>query len=794
MAVKKEFAFKMMVDTGQGQQEITKVVKNLKEFDDRITDLNKEIRTTDFGSAKFQELNVELQKTRKAQSEVIEESKKQASALTESGTAASSAGTGFLALQKQIKELNVEISKAAESGDEETYEKLTKQLKEVEDQAEMTKIKNQSLSQTLSGIGGPVGGAIQSLKGLNMAFKALVLNPIGAVITAIVLAFTLLGKAFVSTKAGAELLDQVMTGIGAALDVVRDRALKVGEALVKFFTGDFKGAVEAAKGSVSGLGAEIAAEFQEAMAIKKELQAVDNAQRELNKTRALQNKLIAEAKLRINDETLSYADRLKALEEVRTEEIKLAKQEEVLAERRYEAIRAQNALSDSSKEALDAEANAYVVLQQKQLESKTKQKELFDQEKALRDRQRAEVKAAEAERAAAFKEANDKISAYIEEGVQARGITREEELEREKAQFDEALALAVKYKQDTTKLTESYRLQEQAINDKYDKIQLDKELAKQAQLTELTNLEAQNRLSQIELQFGKESEEYRKAEETIRNIQAEGLIRQIEFYQQKATLTTEESLNLAKLQAAYLALQIQQQQSEEQTKKAGEESDKLTKQRLQNQLQAYGELAGTIVSLGKILNKQGEENKALALSEAIINTYLGITQVWGGESVLPEPFATIQKVAATILVAGSGFKSVQGISNTPVRSGGGSGGLSSSSAGVPRPRGLANGGVVGIGTGTSDSVPALLSTGETVINARSSRIFQPYLSAMNSYGGGSRFNNGGVVGLDQIQGLAASSLNNAQNTLSKPIQAYVVSQDMTNQQMFDRAQKTRSTI
>ena len=70
------------------------------------------------------------------------------------------------------------------------------------------------------------------------------------------------------------------------------------------------------------------------------------------------------------------------------------KQEEILAQRRYDAIKAQNALSDSSKEALDEEAAAYQALQQAQLSSFQKQKELFDQQKALRDRQRAEQKAA----------------------------------------------------------------------------------------------------------------------------------------------------------------------------------------------------------------------------------------------------------------------------------------------------------------------------------------------------------------------------------------------------------------
>jgi hypothetical protein len=85
----------------------------------------------------------------------------------------------------------------------------------------------------------------------------------------------------------------------------------------------------------------------------------------------------------------------------------------------------------------------------------------------------------------------------------------------------------------------------------------------------------------------------------------------------------------------------------------------------------------------------------------------------------------------------------------------------------------------------------MLSAGETVINAQSSRIFGPTLSAINAFGGGRRFNVGGVVGMDQIQSLGNTSLGGG---ASQPIQAYVVSQNMTNSQMFDRAQKSRSTI
>jgi chemotaxis protein histidine kinase CheA len=291
-----------------------------------------------------------------------------------------------------------------DNGSAQVVDNLNQKVKESGDTAEKSQGKFGELGNKLAGIKGPVGQAVQGVQGLGTAFKALMANPIIAVITALVAALTGLYKAFTSTKAGAELVEQVMDGLSAALDVLRDRVLQLGGGLAKLFSGDIKGGLADLKSAFTGIGDEIEREAKEAANLRKELQLVADAERELNKNRALQNRLIADAKLRINDENLSYQDRLKALEEVRKAEIKLSKDEEALAKRKYEAIVAQNALSDSSKEALDAEAAAFITLQNAQVASLAKQKELFDQEKSLRDRQKAEQKQKQAEAAQRQKE------------------------------------------------------------------------------------------------------------------------------------------------------------------------------------------------------------------------------------------------------------------------------------------------------------------------------------------------------------------------------------------------------
>ena len=78
--------------------------------------------------------------------------------------------------------------------------------------------------------------------------------------------------------------------------------------------------------------------------------------------------------------------------------------------------------------------------------------------------------------------------------------------------------------------------------------------------------------------------------------------------------------------------------------------------------------------------------------------------------------------------------------------------------------------VGGYGSGTSDSVNARLSKGESVINAKSTRMFKPLLSSINQAGGGVAFANGGTLDTGSA-GLTTGV-----------VKAYVVADEMTNEQ------------
>ena len=111
-------------------------------------------------------------------------------------------------------------------------------------------------------------------------------------------------------------------------------------------------------------------------------------------------------------------------------------------------------------------------------------------------------------------------------------------------------------------------------------------------------------------------------------------------------------------------------------------TEKITaSQKLQLVSQTFGAIAG-------ILGENSKAGKAAAIAQATINTYEGITQVWKSDSVLPEPFATVQKIVSTATVLASGLSAVRAIKQQPlpmVRMAGSFGGGGGGGVATPAP-------------------------------------------------------------------------------------------------------------
>lgn len=154
-------------------------------------------------------------------------------------------------------------------------------------------------------------------------------------------------------------------------------------------------------------------------------------------------------------------------------------------------------------------------------------------------------------------------------------------------------------------------------------------------------------------------------------------------------------------------------------------------------------LAITADSLGKIQGIFKEDSiayKAFGIAQATISTYLGASQALTDKTI-PNTFA---RIAATIGVIAVGLQQVTKIAGVKLSTGGE---------------------VRGAGTGTSDSIPAQLSNGESVINARSTQMFKPLLSAINQAGGGVAFGGASIPQL-ALGGIVSSNGNTPNITIN----------------------------
>lgn len=106
--------------------------------------------------------------------------------------------------------------------------------------------------------------------------------------------------------------------------------------------------------------------------------------------------------------------------------------------------------------------------------------------------------------------------------------------------------------------------------------------------------------------------------------------------------------------------------------------------------QKLGIIGGAMGSIAQLLGENSAAGKAAAISQAVINSYLGFTEVLKTPSTLPQPFATIEKIASAGSVLASGLATVKQITSvkTPtfgkaISTGGGGGGRSVSAPQAP---------------------------------------------------------------------------------------------------------------
>jgi hypothetical protein len=196
------------------------------------------------------------------------------------------------------------------------------------------------------------------------------------------------------------------------------------------------------------------------------------------------------------------------------------------------------------------------------------------------------------------------------------------------------------------------------------------------------------------------------------------------------------------------------------------------------ELKAAGDDANKRDAINK---KYFEKNKKTQIATTIVNTLQSAVAAFASLAAIPVVGPVLGGVAAAAALV-TGYANVAKIRATEYQSASGGGGASGGSGGAeppaPQPSKFADGGIVsGPGTSRSDSIPAMLSAGESVINANSTAMYGGLLSAINMAGGGRGFADGGVIGqqLNEITG----------STTAPVIKTYVVASEMSSQQEAD---------
>ena len=108
-----------------------------------------------------------------------------------------------------------------------------------------------------------------------------------------------------------------------------------------------------------------------------------------------------------------------------------------------------------------------------------------------------------------------------------------------------------------------------------------------------------------------------------------------------------------------------------------EKTKKLVEEETKTRVDSAMAIANATSALGAIVGEQTMAGKALGVASALINTYVGASEVIRAKSVLPEPFGTIQKIASVAAIIATGLKTVRTITAVQVPGGGGGGSMPS---------------------------------------------------------------------------------------------------------------------
>ena len=642
-----------------------------------------------------------------------------------------------------------------------------------------------TLIQTQDEMGSVKAGAVAAgaaVKNFSKTLLALLANPIVAILTAISVVIMAVAKGIKSSEENTSRwnavlapLKMVLDAVGKVLQIVASGILSVVESGGKMMEWITK---QLEKLPVLGkYAAEVNKEYERYITMAKEQAAIDRDTRNLQVQNAKNALQIATLKAKADDElNVSAKERMEAIREANRLEEEASKKNYELAKRRYELMVQQNAMAENTKETNDAIAQAEVEMYNALTEYQDKRGELLGREVSLAN----EIKSAEKEKSdaaiaskqkevEAVRAAEDAMLALVKDKrEQVRKeieFTYSRQIEDLRARLNTETDLTVKGRQAINDQIKALEQKKAAELQKLSEEELQKEIDNHSKLISLqleavkkgSEQEYQLRMQQLLVQRDAEladkelTEQMKLAIVDKYNRQIDDLVAQhekeISEKQQEAVRVRMENEIMQLQQSGASELDILQEQAAQklellnsiQQQEGESEQEFLNRKLLANQEyidakkaiaekeveieQAKYEAISSIASgLSSVFEALGDSNKGfailsktLALAEIAINTGKAIAAGVAQAQSVPFP-ANIAAIATTVTTI---LANIATAINTVKSAKFATGGL-----------------VTGPGTGTSDSIPAQLSNGESVMTARATSMFAPLLSSFNQMGGG----------------------------------------------------------
>lgn len=685
------------------------------------------------------------------------------------------------------------------------------------------------LKQYMSGVKSEFSAVSKSTSGCTKALKLFKVAIVSTGIGALLVALGSLVAYFTKTQKGVELANKIMASLGATIDVLIDRAAKLGSALVNLFSGNLKQAGEDAKAVFSGVGKEIVEETKLAWELADVLNEIDKREVMLSMSRAANRAEIEKLKKAADDQTLSTQERIKAAEKAYELEKKDLKIQTDLAKAKIANMLGYTEVTDEAIKTIEDLQNGAITADEAISKigfSESTVEDLWNLSEAVNH-----LSELEEESYGRQTEQQNTLNSIRQEGVDKAKEAKQKELEAVRAAEDAMLALVKDKREQARKeielnysrqiedlrisLKEEENLTEkarQAINTQIKALEEQKNLELQKLSDEELKKEIENRTKLISLQLESVREgsdqEYqlkmqqlnaqREAELSDKelteqmkqaivdkyNKQMDDLVMQreqeISEKQQEAVRVRLENEIMQMQQSGASELEILQEQASQKLEllngiqqQEGESEEEF----LNRKLQANQEYIDA---------KQAIADKEIEIEEA---KYQAMETVTGGLVALTEQigesdkgFAILSKTLALAEIAINTGKAIAKM--VSAEAGKGIFGLATMASGIAtiltniasaisivKSAKFASGGLVtGPGTGTSDSIPAQLSNGESVITARATSMFAPILSSFNQMGGGVPINvaqtSNQTLGEDMLARAVAKGVRNIRPVVS----------------------------